>query len=177
MPERPIKSKIIGGYRYDVTLLGGKEGRGMIVRIVRLMGPTLASFLQGTLKAQGGFTESLTTGISDSLREIASRITEDEVADISDRLAHFTVVNISRELQPQLDTIFDEHFAGHYDAMLAWLAFALEANFSSFFDGTASDRRALADRAKTLWLQLFPSPLASTGTSTASPAASATPQA
>jgi hypothetical protein len=37
--------------------------------------------------------------------------------------------------EPQLSKIFDLHFAGKYDEMLAWLIFCVEVNFGSFFDG------------------------------------------
>jgi len=174
MPTRAVKDKIIGGHRYEVTLLGAKQGRAMLVRLVRLMGPATAGFIEGTLHAKGDLTVSLASGASDAIRELSQRITEAEFATVSDELARFTVVHLDHEHAPKLDAIFEDHFAGRYDVMLQWFGFALEANFSSFFDGTASGKSTLAERLKALTSLLAPSRPASTGTSTASPQAATT---
>lgn len=175
--SRTVREKQIGEYRYLVTLLGAKAGRSMLVRLTKLLGPATASFLEGVLHAKGGLTESLALGSADAIRDIALKLTEKDLADISDQLAHFTAVVISHDTEPQLDKILDEHFAGRYDAYMQWLAFALEANFASFFGASSSGSRDLLARLKTLLASASTSPTASTGTSTASPQVSATPTA
>lgn len=174
MPTRAVKEKVIGGHRYEVTLLGAKQGRAMLVRLMRSLGPATAGFIEGTLHAKGDITVSLASGASDAIRELSQRITEADFAAISDELARFTVVHLDAEHAPKLDAIFEEHFVGRYDVMLQWFAFGLEANFSSFFAGTASDKATLADRLKALIAFLPQSPTASTGTSTESPPAATT---
>jgi len=168
MATRAVKDKVIGGHRYEVTLLGAKQGRAMLVRLVRLMGPATAGFIEGTLHAKGDLTVSLASGASDAIRELSQRITEAEFAAVSDELARFTVVHIDHEHAPKLFDVFEEHFAGRYDVMLHWFGFALEANFSSFFAGTASGKSTLAERLKGLMSLLAPSPPGSIGTSTES---------
>jgi hypothetical protein len=177
MPTRAVKEKVIGGHRYEVTLLGAKQGRAMLVRLMRSLGPATAGFIEGTLHAKGDITVSLASGASDAIRELSQRITEADFAAISDELARFTVVHLDAEHAPKLDAIFEEHFVGRYDVMLQWFAFGLEANFSSFFAGTASDKSTLAERFKSLMSLLPQSPQASTGTSTASQPAPTTGQA
>jgi len=93
-----------------------------------------------------------------------------------DELAKATVVVLDAEREPQLDRIFDDHFAGRYDQMLQWFAFALEVNFRSYFLDWLSDR-GLLDRVMRLIASASQSPTASTGTSTASPPAATTAQA
>ena len=177
MPTRAVKEKVIGGLRYEVTLLGAKQGRAMLVRLMRSLGPATAGFIEGTLHAKGDITVSLASGASDAIRELSQRVTEADFAAISDELARFTVVHLDAEHAPKLDAIFEEHFVGRYDVMLQWFAFGLEANFSSFFAGTASDKSTLAERFKSLMSLLPQSPQASIGTSTASPPAPITGQA
>jgi hypothetical protein len=175
--SRPVRDKTIGGIRYQVTLLGAKAGRSMLVRLTKLLGPAMASFLDGMLHAKGDLTTSLAIGAGDAIREVTQRLTAADLEAISDELARFTVVVIDEQRQPQLDKIFDDHFAGKYNDMAAWLAFALEANFSSFFDDARSDSRPLAQRLQTWIALLSPSPNTSTGTSGGSSQASASPQA
>lgn len=178
MVQRTVKEKVIAGTRYKVTLLGAKQGRGMLVRLVKLLGPATAAFVEGTLHAKGGLTASVATGAADAIREITTRITEAEFASLSDELAKYTAVCIDNEHEPQLDRIFEEHFVGRYDVLLQWFAFSLEANFSSFLGGYGSaDSKTLAQRLQTLIASLSISPTESTGTSTESPPASTTAQA
>ena len=177
MPTRAVKEKVIGGHRYEVTLLGAKQGRAMLVRLMRSLGPATAGFIEGTLHAKGDITVSLVSGASDAIRELSQCVTEADFAAISDELARFTVVHLDAEHAPKLDAIFEEHFVGRYDVMLQWFAFGLEANFSSFFAGTASDKSTFAERLKSLMSLLPQSPPASTGTSTASQPAPTTGQA
>ena len=181
MQLRQTKEKVIDGTTYRVTLLGARAGRAMLVRLTKLIGPALASFVEGTLQAKGGATESISTGIAEAVRELTARISEAEFASISDELAKHTavVVDDGRERrEPQLSDIFDAHFSGRYAAMMAWLGFALEANFASFFGASENvDSQTLTHRLQTLLALLSRSPTESTGISTASPPASTTAQA
>lgn len=174
---RPVKEKQIGEYRYQVTLLGAKAGRAMLVRLTKMLGPATASFLEGVLHAKGNLTASLAIGAADAIREVTLRLSESDLAAISDELARFTVVILDEQHSPQLDKVYDDHFAGRYGEMAAWLAFALEANFASFFDGARSDSTPLAQRLQTLIALLSKSQETSTGTSGASSQVSASPQA
>lgn len=172
---REVVEREIGGHVYKVTLLGAKAGRTMIVRLLKLLGPTLAGFVENTVTGKGDGIESIALGIAEAFRQLAEKIHADDIGAISDELAKFTSVVIDHERQPQLDRVFDDHFAGKYDCMLQWLAFALEANFSSFFGGSAG-AKTLLGRVMTAIASMSTSRPASTGTSTESqPANTTTP--
>lgn len=166
----------IAGRVYQTTLLGSKAGTRMSVRLLKLMGPTTSSFVDGLAGGRGDGEQSIALGVSDALREISTRLTGDELLSLMEELAKRTTVTLDAEHQPRLSDIFDEHFSGKYDEMMAWLKFCLEVNFQSFFGGSVG-AAALARRIWTLIESRSKSPPTSTGTSTASPAADTTAQA
>jgi hypothetical protein len=166
MASREVKEREIAGQVYKVTLLGAKQGRAMSVRLLKLIGPTLSSFVEGTVHGSDG-AASIAIGAADAVRELAKHMSAEELAAISDELAKFTTVVIDAELEPQLFAIFDDHFAGRYDAMVGWLAFAIEANFASFLGGSAN-LGALLGKVKAAIESVSKFQRASTGTSGAS---------
>jgi hypothetical protein len=165
------REKRIGDHTYRVTQFGAKQGRALLVRIVKLAGPTFGAMLSSL--AQGKHKEldaALGAGLGQGLYELAERLTESEVGGVMDDFAKQTVLVIG-DREPRLSDAFDAHFAGKYDEMLLWAAFCLEVNFASFFGG--SNGAALWGRIQNL-LSASRSPSTSTGTSTASPAARGT---
>lgn len=172
------RSRTIAGTAYRVTQLGALEGTTLLVRLVKLLGPGVGSFIggagRGALNPASGADSVLAVGTGEAIHELCARLDAAELASIIHIFAVQTVVVVSREQEPRLSDLFDDHFAGRYDAMLAWLRWCLEVNFASFF-GAAGETGLLARIVK--GLSTLQSPSGSTGTSTASPAASATPQA
>ena len=167
----------IGAHTYRVTHLPSKKGRSMLVRLVKMAGPGLGSFVGGVGRASGGASNTetaLALGVGEALHDISARLDEHELAAVMDELALYTVVVQSAEVELRLSDIFDDHFAGRYDEMLAWARFCLEVNFRSFFAGSSGNGPLVR-----LWkvLSALQSPLTSTGTSTGSRPASGTPQA
>jgi hypothetical protein len=166
------REKRIGECTYRVTQFGAKQGRGLLTRIVKLLGPSLGALLSSL--AQGKHQEveaALAAGIGQGFYELAERLTEAEVGSVLDDFAKQTVLVLG-DREPRLSDMFDQHFAGRYDEMLGWAAFCLEVNFGSFFAGSSSGAGLLA-RIRTV-LSASPSPSTSTGTSTASHAVNAT---
>ena len=172
---RDTVERQLGEHVYKVTLLGAKAGRAMSVRLLKLLGPALSSFLEGLAVGKDG-EQALALGAAEAMRALVKQLTAEDCASIMDELAKATVVVLDAEREPQLDRIFDDHFAGRYDQMLQWFAFALEVNFRSYFLDWLSDR-GLLDRVMRLIASASQSPTASTGTSTASPPAATTAQA
>jgi hypothetical protein len=168
------REKRIGPHLYRVTMLGAKAGRAMLVRLVKLGGPGVGSFAIGVGRNATSVDSALALGVGEALHDMASRLNESEVGAMMDEFALQTVVVQSADIELRLSDIFDDHFAGRYDLMLQWARFCMEVNFASFFGGSGSG----GPLAK-LWkaLSALQSPPASTGTSTASPPANATPQA
>lgn len=173
---RDVLEKEIAGHRYQVTLLDAKAATRMGVRLLKLMGPTTAGFIEGTAGGRGGAEQSIALGLSDAIREITTRLTGDELVSIMEELAKLTVVALDAEHHPRLSDIFDDHFCGRYDVMMAWLKFSLEVNFRSFFGGSVG-AASLAKRVWTLIESRLQSPKESTGTSTGSPPVDTTAQA
>lgn len=166
------KERRIGAHNYRITQLPAKRGRAMLVRFVRLFGPGAGAFVGGLGRARTGFDGAVGIGIGDAVHDLCTRLSEEDLAAICDAFAEFTVVIISREVERRLSDIFDDHFAGRYDEMLAWLRACCEVNFASFFAGTS------LGNALPRLLELvskYQPPQASTGTSTESPRASAMP--
>jgi len=166
------REKRIGEHTYRVTQFGAKQGRGLLVRLLKLAGPSLGATLSSL--AQGKHTEveaALAAGLSQGLYELAERLNEAEVGSVLDDFAKQTVVVIG-DREPRLSDVFDAHFAGKYDEMLLWARFCLEVNYASFFGGS-NGGPGLIGRIQSV-LSASPSPSASTGTSTASPPARGT---
>lgn len=159
------RERTIGEHTYRVTKFGAKQGRALLVRIVKLTGPSLGAALSALAKGNRGDVEAaIAQGLSGGLYELAERLTEAEVGSVLDDFAKYTVVVIG-EKEPRLSDVFDHHFAGCYDEMLAWAAFVLECNYGSFFAG--ANGAGLLSRLRTV-LSVSPSPSTSTGTSTGS---------
>jgi hypothetical protein len=166
------RDRRIGEHTYRVTQFGAKQGRGLLVRLLKLAGPSLGATLSSL--AQGKHTEveaALAAGLSQGIFELAERLNEAEVGAVLDDFAKQTVV-VMGDREPRLSDMFDAHFAGRYDEMLLWARFCLEVNYASFFGGS-SGGPGLFGRIQNA-LSASPSPNASTGTSTASPQARGT---
>jgi hypothetical protein len=177
-PRYGVEERQIGDYTYRVTLLGASAGCRMAVRLAKLLAPSAANGLEGLTGSRSDGLGSLAVGIGECLRELTARITPDEFTSLAAELARNTTVAVDAEHEPTLSAIYDEHFAGHYDWLMAWFAFAMEANFRSFFAGT-SGAYAAALVAQLAGLmerfgQVSASRQASSGTSTESPQAAAT---
>ena len=112
---KPPAVKTIDGTQYTLTLLGARQGLGVLTR--------LKTLFAGALKG-GGTTEEKIAGALDAL-------TETDVTFLCDTFAKLCTVRIG-EKEPRLSDLFDEHFSGSYEALIHWLLFCLEANFSSF---------------------------------------------
>lgn len=165
----------LGDTTYRVTTIGALKGRGLMVRLGKLGGQSLASFLDGLASGKTVLDAAVAVGIAEAIREISARLTEEEFAAICDELALHTIL-VFDEKEPRLKDVFDTHFAGNYGELVQWFAFALEVNFRSFFGGSGGVARKVIDFLTQTGL-LSKSPLGSIGTSIASPAASATARA
>lgn len=166
------KERRIGASHYRITQLPAKRGRAMLVRFIRVLGPGAGAFVGGLGRARSGLDGAVGIGIADAMHDLCTRLNEDDLATISDQFAEYTVVIVSRDVERRLSDIFDDHFAGRYDEMLAWLRACCEVNFSSFFAG--SSLGVALPRLLELLSKYSPQP-PSTGTSTESPRASVMP--
>jgi len=176
---RESREKTIGGTCYRVLQLGAKDGRSMLVQLTKLLGPALANGLSGLGESKATEVESaMASALGNALHDLALRLDDREVAAILDKLALSTELVLGADHVPRLDKVFDDHFAGKYDELLQWAAFALEVNFGSFFGGS-SGASGLLGRLSQLMRSASTSPITSSlsGTSTGSPPAGGTARA
>lgn len=130
------ETRTISGDEYEVTQLPSGRGRKLLLRILRVVGPALAELVRGGDGVK--LSEVGADGLASAMQELAARLTEDDFEYAVRELAGATKVRIGGGDPTKLETIIDLHFAGEYGAMLQWLAFALEVNYRSFFDGLGS---------------------------------------
>lgn len=134
-------SKTIGNHTYTVRQLGASEGRKMLVRLVKILGPVLATLLSSApdkSKAPPKLGWSLgSTKVEDlgkALEVLATRAQEADLEYLCSTLGMATTVGLGGGKEIPLTLEAQElHFAGAYGDMFKWLAFALEHNYSDFF--------------------------------------------
>jgi hypothetical protein len=160
------KERRIGGTLYRITQLPTKRGRALLVRFVRLCGPGAGAFVGGVGRGKGSFEAAMGMGVAEALHDFCTRLNDEDLAVICDEFATYTVVVQSRDIELKLSSIFDDHFAGKYDEMFAWLRACCEVNFSSFF-AVSSGANPLEKLMQIL--SKLQSQMTSTGTSTVSP--------
>ena len=127
----PQKTKTIGAHEYKVRMLPATKGRVVMLTLARVLGP--AAGVAAT--AKGGDNAAL---LEPLFKSVLQGLTADDLNAVCNIFADSTDVVIHDDKgkrEPQLSKIFDLHFAGKYDEMLAWLIFCVEVNFGSFFDG------------------------------------------
>lgn len=168
------KERRIGATTYRITQLPTRRGRALLVRIVRLLGPGAGSFVGGLGRGRTGIDAALALGIADGVHDLCSRLNDEDLGVICDEFSQYTVVVQSRDVELKLSQIFDDHFAGRYDELLAWLRACCEVNYASFFGGASGgDLLAKVMQVLSKWT----SQPTSTGTSTVSPPAGTMPTA
>ena len=168
--------KQIGGRHYRVTQLGAAKGTKLMVRLFKLLGPPVSQFLSGVAKdgKAVNIADIQMESVSEAVMELSQLITEDEMEHVISTLSRVTQVSDDgKQGWGSLDEIRELIWAGNYIEMFKWLAFALEVNYAGFFGASGFGAVASALKAKSA----STSPKASTGTSTESPSAPATPAA
>lgn len=119
MPIETVKTTIESD-SYQITKLGAIQGRGVLLRLVKALGPSFAEAAKGA---------ELPTLIASAIEGIK----ESDFEFICDLLAQHTRI-VRGEKAPLLSDQFDAHFSGRYGAMIAWLIEALRVNFENFFE-------------------------------------------
>jgi hypothetical protein len=135
------ESKVIGGVEYRVTQLGAIMGRAVFLRLVKAIGPVLASLAskEGTLSAlvKGGGKVDTTVDFGEILSHL--NLSEDDAKYLCDAFAEKTFVVEAPDKMPKLSNVFDEHFAGRYAAMGQWIAFCVKLNYADFFSDSLAE--------------------------------------
>ena len=126
------KKKVIDGKTYDVYMLSATTGLTTFLRLVRICGPAIGIAIKGVglkdLKSIGDI-ELDSIDFEAIARQIFQSEEEETILDITAKLAEKTFVE-GQPLQP----MYEVHFQGKIGKLFRWLTFALEVNFSDFFD-------------------------------------------
>lgn len=126
----------IDGTRYRVTQLGWKEGRRLLARLLKLIGPGLTEAVGGSAKLEDLGGRDLAS-FAPAIREICQKNLETELDHLCDTFAKKTVINTDGgEDFQQLSRIAELHFAGKYKQMFEWLWFCLKVNYQDFWGGS-----------------------------------------
>jgi len=138
--RKKIKSEPIDGFTYEVTQLGAVEGRRMLVRISKIVLPTLGALIKDADFGRLSDLNIADIDIDSAAKALVEAVDADSVDKIIESMSGITEIwgpGFGAAGAPMAHH-FDDHFAGRYAAMLRWLAFALKVNFSDFFDGKGS---------------------------------------
>lgn len=135
----------IGDVTYRVTQLGVTPGKKLLVRLVKLIGPVIA-------KGADGASESVSLrgpGLARMILEFCERLTLEDLDEFCSVLSAQTEYSVGDGRWLVLKNQFELHFAGKYDELFQWLAFALEVQFGGFFSvlGGLRDRHASQEAA------------------------------
>lgn len=156
------ESRLLGNHRYSVTTCPASEGRRILVKLLKLLGPTLAPILSGVDTKGLRARATIGTGetgepvgwsvldmegktLAEALQEFSSRLSSELVEDLAATFGACSEVHLGgeRALQLTLETQ-EEHFSGNYSEFTKWIAFALEVNFKDFLGVLPLSRKAKA---------------------------------
>ena len=163
------KQRVIGEVEYLVTQLPAPQGRKLLVRLYKVLGPAIGAALKGLPEdGRASIGDIEVSSIGDAMIQLAHSLTEEDLEFLVATMTPQT--QISREPGKWLALKTEEmfHWSGRYQHMFVWLGFALEVNYGSFLpgqgglDGLLSATQKRSERA-------LSSLQRSTGNSTESP--------
>ncbi len=170
--------RTIGEFTYRVRQHGYREGRALLPIVLRGIGPTLGTLLEGVTVRDGKPVLDANLDLSRALSEFSASLSEEDLAHITDKLAERSWILDGAKYEyacddsgnAHLPNVEEEHWPERYSDWIKWLMFALEVNFSSFLGDTGSVSAALSSVVK--GASASTSPSTSTGDSGESSAAS-----
>ena len=132
------ESKAIGerGFTYTVRQFGAKEGGRMLVFLGKLMGKPIGDAVSAGRELDLETVGRVIAGLADA-------VSEQDFDRLVDAFAKQTDVSggqYTNAVPLNTEGVFDLHFAGAYAELGAWLMFAVEVNYSSFFSELAGGK-------------------------------------
>ncbi len=143
------KQREIDGVTFSVEMLDGKSSRGVFVRVVKLLGPSLADLAKSGAESILDADHTVALG---ALAKLTEGLTEVDLEALVDVFSRKTKIAVGAAWVPVPDAVF----AGKLLTMFKWLAFCLEVNYSDFLGAFATTARPAAPKATE---SLSPSPL------------------
>ncbi len=130
---REAQSKEIDGATYTVQMLGGTESWKMLLKLSKMLGPSLGKVVDG-----GSLEDVLNSQIggnfiAEAIEAFVNNVDEPAAASIIEKLKDNTLVDGA-----PLRGSFELHFQGDGIGIIKWLVFALQAQFGNFSDALGS---------------------------------------
>lgn len=124
---RKTETRTIGAHQYKVHQLGANEGRRVLGRLLKIVGPLLGAADSGSAKGKVNEMAALK-----AVMGAVENLKDEDVDYFCDTFGKNSEAKVGNGW-PTVSEIFDAHFAGEYAEMLGWLKFCIEVNFGSFF--------------------------------------------
>ena len=146
---RGEQSEVIETHEYVVKMLPATKGYKLLMRIVRMVGPSIGIIVDGVglsgVKADEDFLQRLGEKnlgdrfFRDSISVLMQHADEGSVEHVIKTLSEATTVKVASAGKFQaLAGIFELHFQGEALHMSKWLGFALRAQFGDFWSALAN---------------------------------------
>lgn len=130
----------INGHQYEVTQLPYSQGKSLLVRLFKVLGPTFARLVAGAPSINDKNLADLQVSevvpaLASAADQLAQDLSEEDLDATVGALGEFSYV-LEGKTRHQLKADFLEfHFAGNYTELFQWLAFALRVNYLGFLKG------------------------------------------
>jgi hypothetical protein len=148
-------SKEIDGHVYQITQLGARDARKMLVRITKLLGPSAGRLTSGYFS--GGLDQ-----IASAVFELSNSVSDEDFDYFCETFGQCTKVDMGstnpspllQGVKPLTTQTQDIWFGGSIDTLLKWIAACLEVNFRPLWSmwKSAADRvqegQEVADQVK-----------------------------
>jgi hypothetical protein len=117
------REKTIDGAAYMVTQFPARRALALQTRLLKLLGPSLATALGGI---HDGVIEAPVLSLA--LQQLGDKLDESAAVDLVMQL----LASTRKDGQEITDGVFDLEFAGQMDTLYKVLGFVLEVNFGGF---------------------------------------------
>jgi len=134
------ESKVINGTTYEVTQLPYSLGHKLLLRLYKVLGPTIGKALSNSPELEDKDLGELNVreigpAFSTAVEQLAADLGEDDFDYVVDTLAEYSFLIGDKGAKRQLKNEMEFRFAGNYLELFQWLAFALRVNFLGFSNG------------------------------------------
>lgn len=132
------RTKKIGEYEYQVRQLTAPIGRKLLVRLFKVLGPSISAGLSSLPDDEGkelSLGDLKANALGDAVAILAETITEGELEHVVETLSEATQYSGEPDRWLPLKRDAEFHWAGRFLQMFQWIAFCLEVNYSDFLGG------------------------------------------
>lgn len=141
----------IDGTAYQVSQFGATQGRKILARLAKALGPALAALVAGAPEGAKADAAVSRANIGEAIRALCEGLREEDLDLLTSALVEKTMVRVDADSDAwvPLKGVFDAHFAGRYAALLGWIAFGLEVNYGDFFSASSATGAVLGALGRT----------------------------